>query len=183
MALVLLAVTALLLADSACAGCGRWVVRETTDYLDDPAFDALAKSAQVEDSAVGQNQSEGQSPAEPSARDEPPIVPDPDPSGKWSLQLNGTSAASIELILMNTDGRVGGYGNLTEGGSSATAMVSGTMSAGSLSLQVRTNGSRPQRIYQLDLQMEGDSLTGSYVLTVGGIEAGRGGALGGRSAS
>ena len=163
-----------ILASPAWAGCGRWVIRENTDYLADPLFDeAVASSTGVnatagsEESLQAENQTESESiaPPQPEAA-VPKAAPTIDLAGKWRMSMNGsgsgTAARIMDIILIQSGERLQGYGSITEGDSDALATATGAVSEDEISLEVKVNSQ--QEDYRLDLIHEESSMQGSYVL-------------------
>jgi hypothetical protein len=163
-----------ILASPAWAGCGRWVIRENTDYLADPLFDeAVASSTGVnatagsEESLQAENQTESESiaPPQPEAA-VPKAAPAIDLAGKWRMSMNGsgsgTAARIMDIILIQSGDRLQGYGTLTEDGSDVLATATGAISEDGISLEVKVNSQKED--YQMDLVHEGDRLQGDYDL-------------------
>jgi len=151
----------------ASGGCGRWVVRETTDYLDDPLFNVLTNPSDVqEDPAASKGAADTQATDETEQNltaQEPPL----DLSGKWSITLNGSTTGSLDLIMINSGSSISGYGNLTESGSISTVTAKGTLSEPDLEMEVRpvTNGDayNAVRLFRLTLALrEQNSMSGAY---------------------
>ena len=167
-----LALILIILASPAWAGCGRWVVRDNTDFLADPLFDAAMESSTgvndsdgSEESQAAANQTEGNSTASaavPAVQKEDPII---DLAGKWRMSLNdgGPEAAKImDIILIQSGDRLQGYGSITEGDSDALATATGAVSEDEISLEVKVNSQ--QEDYRLDMVHENGRLQGSYAL-------------------
>ena len=167
-----LALILVILASPAWAGCGRWVVRDNTDFLADPLFDAAMESSTginasdgSEKSQEATNQAENNSTAPASesvVQKEDPII---DLAGKWRMSLNdgGPEAAKImDIILIQSGERLQGYGSITEGDSDALATATGAVSEEEISLEVKVNSL--QEDYRLDLIHENSSMQGSYAL-------------------
>ena len=168
-----LALILIILASPAWAGCGRWVVRDNTDFLADPLFDAAMESSTgvndsdgSEESQAAANQTEGNSTASAAV----PVVPKEDSTidlaGKWRMSLNGggSEAATkiMDIILIQSGDRLQGYGSITEDDSDALATATGDVSQDGISLEVKVNSQ--QREYRLDLVHEDCRLEGSYEL-------------------
>ncbi len=181
----------LLLPLQASAGCGRWVVRENTDYLADPAFDLTTDDASIAGSAASDAEFEqenqagaknasdtgpsGSTSAAPAAESEPQPQ---DVSGSWSFSLN---ESRLDLILIQSGSRVQGYGNLDYRGqnqegqnqdqkSALTAM--GAVSDENLSLEVKLVSVDPDKKvdqkYSMDLAISNQTLSGVYELYLEG---------------
>ena len=161
----------IILASPAWAGCGRWVVRDNTDFLADPLFDAAMESStginDLDGSEESQaaNQGENNSTATSAVavvQKEDPII---DLAGKWRMSLTGDgteSAKIMDIILIQSGERLQGYGSITEGDSDALATATGAVSEDEISLEVKVNSQ--QEDYRLDLIHEESSMQGSYVL-------------------
>ena len=188
-----LALILIILASPAWAGCGRWVVRDNTDFLADPLFDAAMESSTgindnngSEESPAAENQTEGDAIApasvEPDAPEKPPVI---DLAGKWRISMDGgqseAAKRSMDLILIQSAGRLQGYGTISENGSDVTATATGTVSQEEISLEVKVNSQ--QKDYRLDLVHEDGSLQGSYELYQAEKLAESGNATAGRAGS
>jgi len=166
-----LAMILIILASPAWAGCGRWVVRDNTDFLADPLFDAAMESStginDLDGSEESQaaNQGENNSTATSAVavvQKEDPII---DLAGKWRMSLTGDgteSAKIMDIILIQSGERLQGYGSITEGDSDALATATGAVSEDEISLEVKVNSQ--QEDYRLDLIHVDSRLQGSYVL-------------------
>ncbi len=185
-----LALILIILASPAWAGCGRWVVRDNTDFLADPLFDAAVESstgindsAGSEESPAAANQVENNSIASAAVavvQKEGPII---DLAGKWRMSLNGggTEAATkiMDIILIPSGDRLQGYGTIVEGDSDALATATGAVSQEEISLEVKVNSQ--QEDYRLDLVYQDGRLRGSYELYQAERLAESGNATAGRS--
>ena len=167
-----LALILIILASPAWAGCGRWVVRDNTDFLADPLFDAAMESStgindsagsQESQSAANQTENSSTSPApEAIVQKKDPII---DLAGKWRMSLigGGTESAKImDIILIQSGDRLQGYGTILDGDSDYLATATGAVSEDEISLQVKV--SSQQKDYRLDLVHENGRLQGSYEL-------------------
>ena len=184
-----LAMILIILASPAWAGCGRWVVRDNTDFLADPLFDAAMESSTgINDSAASgeeaanQTENSSTSPApEAIVQKKDPII---DLAGKWRMSLigGGTESAKImDIILIQSGDRLQGYGTILDGDSDYLATATGAVSEDEISLQVKV--SSQQKDYRLDLVHENDRLQGSYQLYQAERLAGSGNATASRSES
>ena len=184
-----LALILIILASPAWAGCGRWVVRDNTDFLADPLFDAAMESSTgINDSAASgeeaanQTENSSTSPApEAIVQKKDPII---DLAGKWRMSLigGGTESAKImDIILIQSGDRLQGYGTILDGDSDYLATATGAVSEDEISLQVKV--SSHQKDYRLDLVHENDRLQGSYQLYQAERLAGSGNATASRSES
>ena len=186
-----LALILVILASPAWAGCGRWVVRDNTDFLADPLFDAAMESStgindsagsQESQSAANQTENRSTSPApEAIVQKKDPII---DLAGKWRMSLigGGTESAKImDIILIQSGDRLQGYGTILDGDSDYLATATGAVSEDEISLQVKV--SSQQKDYRLDLVHENGRLQGSYALYQAERLAGSGNATANRSES
>ena len=184
-----LALILIILASPAWAGCGRWVVRDNTDFLADPLFDAAMESSTgINDSVVSgeaaanQTENSSTSPApEAIVQKKDPII---DLAGKWRMSLigGGTESAKImDIILIQSGDRLQGYGTILDGDSDYLATATGAVSEDEISLQVKV--SSQQKDYRLDLVHENGRLQGSYALYQAERLAGSGNATANRSES
>ena len=184
-----LALILIILASPAWAGCGRWVVRDNTDFLADPLFDAAMESSTgINDSAASgeeaanQTENSSTSPApEAIVQKKDPII---DLAGKWRMSLigGGTESAKImDIILIQSGDRLQGYGTILDGDSDYLATATGAVSEDEISLQVKV--SSQQKDYRLDLVHENDRLQGSYALYQAERLAESGNAIASRSGS
>ena len=163
-----------ILASPAWAGCGRWVIRDNTDYLADPLFDeAVASSTGVnatagsEESPEAVKQTENESAASPQTEAiVPKAAPAIDLAGKWRMSMTGSGSGAaariMDIILIQSGDRLQGYGTITEDGSDVLATATGAVSGDGISLEVKVNSQKED--YQMDLIHEGDRLQGGYEL-------------------
>ena len=163
-----------ILASPAWAGCGRWVIRDNTDYLADPLFDeAVASSTGVnatagsEESLEAEKQTENEREASPQTEAAvPTAAPVIDLAGKWRMSMtdrgSGAAARIMDIILIQSGDRLQGYGTITEDGSDVLATATGAISGDGISLEVKVNSQKED--YQMDLVHEGDRLQGGYEL-------------------
>lgn len=161
---------ALLLSTQALAGCGRWVVRENTDYLEDPIFDDAVKASTMSSAAGSEaaNDSainESVKPKPEAKKSEDVALSVPDVSGKWLLKLPEEMGGSLDLILMQSGSRLQGYAQMKEKGSRVTATATGTVSQERVDLDVKTVKSKESR--RLDLSLIKNNLEGSCELYEG----------------
>jgi len=185
-----LALILIILASPAWAGCGRWVVRDNTDFLADPLFDAAMESSTgINDSVVSgeaaanQTENRSTSPApETVVQKKDPII---DLAGKWRMSLigGGSEAATMvmDIILIQSGDRLQGYGTILDGDLDYLATATGAVSEDEISLQVKV--SSQQKDYRLDLVHENGRLQGSYALYQAERLAGSGNATASRSES
>jgi len=165
-----LALILVILASPAWAGCGRWVVRDNTDFLADPLFDAAMESSTgINDSVVSgeaaanQTENRSTSPApETVVQKKDPII---DLAGKWRMSLNGggpEAAKIMDIILIQSGDRLQGYGTIADGDSDALATATGAVSEDEISLDVKANSQKED--YRMNLVHENGRLQGSYAL-------------------
>jgi len=168
-----LALILIILASPAWAGCGRWVVRDNTDFLADPLFDAAMESSTGINATSGseapaaENQTEDESSApasiETAVQKAAPVI---DLAGKWKISMTGdgseAAGRSMDIILIQSADRLQGYGTITEGSSDVTATATGAVSNDGISLEVKVGSQKKD--YRLDLVNEGGRLQGSYEL-------------------
>lgn len=187
-----LALILAILASPAWAGCGRWVVRDNTDFLADPLFDAAMESSTgINDSsgpkgspaAANQTENSSTSPApETVVQKKDPII---DLAGKWRMSLigGGSEVATkiMDIILIQSGDRLQGYGSIADGDSDSLATATGAVSEDEIRLEVKVNSQ--QEDYRLDLVHEDGRLQGSYELYQGERLAGSGNATASRSGS
>jgi len=165
-----------LLACPAWAGCGKWVVRDNTDFLTDPLFDeAVASSTGASatlnpDGTAKQSiETENSSAATKSANTATVEKKDPvmDLGGKWSVRLEAANAeqskgSALDLILIQTGERLQGYGTLVNGESDIPATATGSITKDSISLDVKLV--KQKMDYRLDLALVNNKMEGNYEL-------------------
>ena len=160
-----------MLACPAYAGCGKWVIRDNTDFLKDPIFDdAVASSTgssatlNSDGTPIAKNESVETSEKTAIVEKKAPTI---DLAGKWRVMLEKSSAEqntgkAIDLILIQTGDRLQGYGTLIEGGSDSPATATGSISDEGISLDVKLIPQKKD--YRLDLALVKSKLEGSYEL-------------------
>jgi hypothetical protein len=193
-AAILAALVVGVLCFNASAGCGRWVVRDNTDYLKDPLMDVnnpvtdAPNLTATQDSAIVTDV-KTQSGASPSN-----ATPEPDLSGKWFVKFNSASNTSADLILVQStdsaeDGkdRVQGYGNLKGNGLAIPITGTGFLSNDTLDMNLKlgfgAGASKSIEKYVLRLSMIKGTLYGSYELYNSDVLTGKGNATATRSGS
>jgi len=157
-------------------GCGKWVIRDNTDFLTDPVFDQAVASSTGSNATVNpdgtpktDNKAKEAS-AEDASASKAADGKDADPmdlAGKWRIDLkNGQSeqngAKSLDLILIQTGDRLQGYGTVIEDGADIPATATGTISKDDVSLDVKLT--QQKKDYRLDMSLIKSDLTGSYEL-------------------
>ncbi len=163
-----------LLAGQASAGCGKWVVRyvDNTDFLEDPVFDeAVASSTGNSSTTKADTSEEAQTDADTKTDDSSAASEEkaavPDLNGKWYVEIesaNSTAAKTVDLILIQTEERLQGYGTLQDSGSETPATATGSVSADSVSLDIKMNQGKEE--LKLEMAIVESSMQGSYNLYV-----------------
>jgi hypothetical protein len=157
-----------MLAYPAYAGCGKWVIRDNTDFLKDPIFDdavasSTGSSATVnpDSTAIAKNETVEISEKAAIAEKKAPTI---DLAGKWMVMLKKTPAEqnTIDLILIQTGDRLQGYGTLLEEGLDSPATATGSISDEGISLDVKLI--KQKKDYRLDMALVKSELLGSYEL-------------------
>ncbi|MDD1750261.1 MAG: hypothetical protein LUO89_10345 [Methanothrix sp.] len=169
-----------MLAYPAYAGCGKWVIRDNTDFLEDPIFDdavasSTGSSATVNPDGTAKAENETEENSEKDGANIPAVaekkVPAIDLAGKWSVKLEKSPPESpadqntgkaIDMILIQTGDRLQGYGTLLEGGSDIPATATGSISNEGISLDVKLTAQKKD--YRLDMALVSSKLEGSYEL-------------------
>jgi hypothetical protein len=86
--------------------------------------------------------------------------------GKWSINLENSGGTFLDLILIQTDSMIMGYGTLTEKSSEIPVALSGSMDSNILELDVKSAvpvyESKVNKEYRMTLQMTSQSLAGHY---------------------
>ncbi len=156
-----------LLAFNASAGCGKWVVRDNTDFLEDPTFDAAMSSTPGGNAPGASAENSSMEKAQTEVKEK--VAPAMDVSGKWRVLL-GEALVPLNLILIQSGERVQGYGSLSENGIEIPTTATGTLSEDALGLDVKlvVDGSinKVNREYKLSLTKDDASFRGSYKLYV-----------------
>jgi hypothetical protein len=179
----------------ASAGCGRWVVRETTDYLTDPLFDEEVKastgpnaSVNAESSAKQSNEIEKKTDdaAKTNAKTALTKKPAIDLAGKWRIYLEmdrsvQDSGNSLDLILIQSGERLQGYGTVVEKGTDIPATATGSISKDTISLDIKLTPQKKD--YRLVMDLVGNTLNGYYELYEADKLAEKGNATAQRSGS
>jgi hypothetical protein len=174
---------------NASAGCGRWVVRDNTDYLQDPLMDVNDPATDAPNlpdmqgnfaKADGTNQNDTiRANAKPKLK--------LDLSGKWYVKLNGTANTTSDLILVQStdlseDGkdRIQGYGNLKADSLTIPLTGTGLLSNDTLDMGLKlesgSGASKSIEKYVLRLSMVENTLSGSYELYNSDVLTGKGNA-------
>lgn len=149
------------------AGCGKWVVRDNTDFLTDPIFDDAVASSTGNSATVNSDSTPKEAKNETVENSEKAAVvekkaPTIDLAGKWRVMLEKSPAEQniIDLILIQTDDRLQGYGTLLKGGSDSPATATGSISDEGISLDIKLI--QQKKDYRLDLALVKSELEGSY---------------------
>jgi hypothetical protein len=100
-------------------------------------------------------------------------------SGKWSIKFNDGTDRSLDLNLWPSGGnRIMGYGTLTEDGAKNSVTASGSLTAQELTLTAKSAtpeyANQKYDVYDLDLLMKNNTLSGTYVLSSGGQSLSKG---------
>jgi len=164
-----------MLACPAYAGCGKWVIRDNTDFLKDSIFDdavasSTGSSATVNPDGTAKAKNETAENSEKGATNTviaEKKAPTIDLAGKWKVRLEKSPAEqnagkAIELILIQTGDRLQGYGTLLEEGLDSPATATGSISDEGISLDVKLIPQKKD--YRLDLALVKSKLEGSYEL-------------------
>ena len=164
-----------LLASPAFGGCGKWVVRDNTDFLTDPVFDQAVASSTGSNATVNsdgtpiaKNETKKADRTESTSsttadKNEAEAI---DLAGKWRINLvNGQGAEqnagkALDLILIQTGDRLQGYGTILEDGIDIPATATGTISEDGINLDVKM----AKKDYRLDMSLVKSELEGSYEL-------------------
>lgn len=184
--LMLIFLILFLLSFQASAGCGKWVIRDNTDFLADPTFDEAVKSstgdsASVKDENTTTDQSDQKLPVKENQNQEAEKqTQNKDVSGKWLFDLQQTVGSTLDLILIQTGDRLQGYGTLTENGAKTAATATGSITKDSLELDVKTvidnSQNEDSKKYEMKLRALDDTLIGHYDLFLSDSIAGEGNA-------
>ena len=203
-----LALVIALLASPAWAGCGRWVIRDDTDYLSDPDFDqAVASSTgaaatlnpdgtikESSEKDAANEKAQNEKPDERAIQKEAEIKENAaskeeniaDLGGEWrvllEMKIDGQDKQNaLDLILIQTVDRLQGYGTILDEGADLPATATGSISNDSVNLIVSLVEQKKE--YQLDLAVIEGGLKGIYELYESEKLAGRGNATASRLSS
>ena len=179
---------------NASAGCGRWVVRDNTDYLQDPLMDMDNPATDAPNLTATQGSTLESDGKTQSAAILSNAKKRPNLSGKWYIKLNSTANTSADLILVQStdfadDGkdRVQGYGNLKGNGLPIPITGTGYLSNDTLDMSFNpglgTGTSKSIEKYVLRLSMIKGTLYGTYELYNSDALTGKGNATATRSGS
>jgi hypothetical protein len=174
-AAILAALLVGLLCFNASAGCGKWVVRDNTDYLKDPLMDVNDPAIIAPNLAVTQSSAPETDVKTQSGTSSSNAVPKQDLSGKWHVMLNSTADTSADLILVQSTGlaedgkdRVQGYGTLKGKGLAIPITGTGFLSNDTLDMDLKqgfsAGASKSNEKYVLSLSLIKGTLYGSYEL-------------------
>jgi hypothetical protein len=151
---------------SGAGGCGKWVIRDNTDFLIDPMFEDAVASSTGSSATVNQDSTVKAKNETVENSEKAAIVekkaPTIDLAGKWRVMLEKSPAEqnTIDLILIQTGDRLQGYGNLLEGGLDSPATATGSISDEGINLDVKLI--QQKKDYRLDLALVKSELLGSY---------------------
>ncbi len=96
-------------------------------------------------------------------------------SGKWSINLDGSTESSLDLNLWSSSGtKIMGFGTLTEGSTKNSVSATGSVGAQELTLTTKSAVPNYNREYNLHLFTVNNTLSGTYVLKSGGQYLGEG---------
>jgi hypothetical protein len=183
--LMLIFLILFLLSFQASAGCGKWVIRDNTDFLADPTFDEAVKSSTGDSASVKDenttDQNDQKLPVKENQNQEAEKqTQNKDVSGKWLFDLQQTVGSTLDLILIQTGDRLQGYGTLTENGAKTAATATGSITKDSLELDVKTvidnSQNEDSKKYEMKLRALDDILIGHYDLFLSDNIAGEGNA-------
>jgi hypothetical protein len=177
--IICMALTLALLASPAWAGCGKWVVRDNTDFLKDDVFDdavasSTGSSATVnsDGTPIAKNETNAEnkaavSSAPNSTTSREKKAADIDLAGKWEVRLNNGQAdqsaeKAMNLILIQSGDRLQGYGTILEEGADIPATATGSISQDGISLDIKLT--QQKKDYRLDMALVKNELLGSYEL-------------------
>jgi hypothetical protein len=160
---------------SGAGGCGKWVIRDNTDFLKDPMFDdavasSTGSSATLNSDGTPIAKNESVETSEKTANDNVVVekkAPTIDLAGKWKISLEKSpveqnAGKAIDLILIQTGDRLQGYGTLLEGGLDSPATATGSISDEGISLDIKLV--QQKKDYKLDMALVRSELLGSYEL-------------------
>ena len=179
---------------NASAGCGRWVVRDNTDYLQDPLMNVNDPATDAPNLTAAQGnfaKSDGTNQSDTIRANAKPKL---DLSGKWYVKLNGTTNTTANLILVQStdlseDGkdRIQGYGNLKADSLTIPITGTGLLSNDTLDMSLKlgsgSGASKSIEKYVLRLSMVKNTLSGSYELYNSDASTEKGNAIATRSGS
>ena len=177
--IICVALTLALLAAPAFAGCGKWVVRDNTDFLKDDIFDdavasSTGSSATVssDGTPIARNDTKAEnmtavSGASKSTTQSTKKAAAIDLAGTWKVSLESGEAdpgaeRNMNLILIQSGDRLQGYGTIIEDGADIPATATGTISQDGISLDVKLT--QQKKDYRLDMALVKSELLGSYEL-------------------
>lgn len=179
--IICVALTLALLSAPAWAGCGKWVVRDNTDFLKDDVFDdavasSTGSSATVssDGTPIDRNETKDEnrtavSSASSSTTQSTKKAATIDLAGKWKVSLEKSEVdqdhgaeKDMNLILIQTGDRLQGYGTILEDGTDIPATATGTISQEGISLDVKLT--QQKKDYRLDMALVKSELLGSYEL-------------------
>ena len=166
---------AILLSELSSAGCGRWVVRENTDYLADPLFNVADPASQDKGNSTEDENSTKLEQAENSTSSKAEALADIE--GKWLVELNESDRGRLELRLTQSGDRLQGYGTLTGKGAEVHATATGQLSREKVDLDVKVIEKSPGmevNHYLLSLAFVNQTLSGLYEMRLGDMIAGKG---------
>ncbi len=109
-----------------------------------------------------------------------------DVSGKWSIKFDNAANRWLDLTLWSTAGtsKVMGFGKLIVGSAENPVTAVGSLTGQQLILNIKSatsdySGQNPDE-YDLDLFLENNTMSGTYLLNSGGEQSGQGNATAAR---
>ncbi|HWQ19524.1 MAG TPA: hypothetical protein VN455_07060 [Methanotrichaceae archaeon] len=168
-----MAISLLPLSASA-GGCGKWVVRpdNSYDFLADPAFDDITNATSEDATPL-----KGAEAAAAAQKEDGPKEPEvaqsqayPDISGKWAIRLNDSRSRYLDMILIQSGGKLQGYGSLVAEGITSPLTATGSLSDDGLSLEAKltqVERTGPDKKYMIDLGPGKSTFSGGYEEYIG----------------
>jgi len=149
----------------------------TAPNMDMPESNSKTQAGQNDSS---KNSSVSQTPAGFNASEESSVSEEEEGgdsiSGKWSVRFEDLKDRTLDLTLWSAGAeRIMGFGTETKGSSSGSISASGSFAKNELILTVKPAQSEKEggtgEQYDFDLQLNGNALSGTYVMTGGEISA------------
>jgi len=174
--LILFLIISLLPLQATAAGCGKWVVRPNNnyDFLDDPAFDDGTNATSQDPTPLKGPQAAA---AAAARKDDGPKETEvendgayPDISGKWAIKLNDSHSRYLDMILIQSGGKLQGYGSLVAEGITSPLTATGSLSDDGLRLEAKltqVERTGPDKKYMIDLGQGTGTFSGGYEEYVG----------------
>ena len=160
---------------NASAGCGRWVVRDNTDYLQDPLMDVNNPTIDAPNLTAPYGNAVKSDEKIQSVETRSNVVPKLDLSGKWHIKLSSAVNTSADLILVQSTDSVGDgkdrvqvYGSLKESSLEIPITGTGSLSNDTLDMDLKpgfgAGAGKSIEKYVLRLSMIKGMLYGGYEL-------------------